>query len=244
MTAIIGKLDPFSETGTEGVIWSLHENGKEGYDGLHCLGEGDHLTVYDPVDNTKVVWQGNIDLEYERNYRPFPMNPEYGQQEVGGMWVHGIQRTVTPEDWGTWFYKQYPAELVKCEIGRLWPCEGSSTILGQAWDGKGSVWNGIHDKGDLIVKFKNSGYYRYKDVDSDTYWEFHDAPSKGKYHATNIKNKFVVEKIELPKAEHKGYSINQPKPWAKYPEENFDAIIEWTAEEEEEFIRLMEDKDQ
>jgi hypothetical protein len=216
MTSIKGKCDPFFETGTEGVIWSVYEDGKEGYDGLQCLDEGDYLTIFDPAKPKEVVWEGNIDLEYERNYHPFPMNPEYGQQAIMGMWVHGIQRDVEPDDWGTWFFKEYPCELIKSEIGRLYRCK-SAIIGGHRWTGTANRWSkdNLHGVGDLILKFNNAGYYRYKDVDSDTYWAFEEAESKGKYFAANIKNKFVTEKLELPSKPT--YKLNPPKPWKKYP---------------------------
>lgn len=213
MTDIIkGKLDPFFETGTEGVIWSVYEDGKEGYDGLHCLEDGDYLMVFNPDDDS-LVWEGNVNLEYERNYRPYPMNPKYGQQEVYGFWVHGLQENVEPEDWGTWFFKSYPANLIKCGIGKLYRTK-SSTVLGYRYTGHGSRWNNIKDKGDLIIKFK-SGYYKYKDVPSDTFWDFYDAESLGKYFAQHIKNKFEFEKMEIAaKPEMKvGASLNKPQPW-------------------------------
>jgi hypothetical protein len=210
MTTIKGKLEPFFETGTEGVVWSVFEDGVQGYDALHCLYQGDYLTIFDPEDPTKVVWEGNIDLEFERNYEKFPMNPQYGQQAVMGMWVHGIQSDVEPDDWGTWFFKQYPAELIKSEVGHLYQCK-SSTIAGHKWAGKGSPYNKDRDPADLIIKFKNGGIYRYKDVDYETYYGFEDAESKGKYLAKNIKNKFVTEKIDLPRPAR--YSTNKPKPW-------------------------------
>jgi hypothetical protein len=207
MTTIKGKLEPFSETGTEGVVWSLHEDGVDGYDGLNCLHQGDYLTIFDPLDITKVIWEGNIDLEFERNYHPFPRNPQYGQQAIFGMWVHGIQRDVEPDDWGIWFFKEYPAELIKSEVGHLYRCN-SSTIFGHRWEGKGNSYNGIKDSGNLVIKFKNGGVYRYKDVDFDTYSGFAEAESKGKYLAKNIKNKFVTEKIDLPRPVK--YSADKP----------------------------------
>jgi hypothetical protein len=59
---IYGALDAFSETGTEGVIWSLSEYGKTGYDGLNCLKNGDKLTVYDTVRDGAVEWEGRVDF--------------------------------------------------------------------------------------------------------------------------------------------------------------------------------------
>jgi len=249
MTSIKGKLEPFFETGTEGVIWSVYEDGKEGYDALQCLDEGDYLTIFDPADLTKIVWEGNIDLEYERNYHPFPMNPQYGQQAIMGMWVHGIQRDVEPDDWGTWFFKYYPCELIKSEIGRLYRCK-SSTIEGHRWAGKGSRWSKEPKvSGDLILKFKNSGYYRYKDVDHDTYWGFEEAESKGKYFSANIKNKFVTEKIKPPKPLIHGSDVPNAWPFPTYAkpyegpkEEAFDEFLEWTEEEEEEFLNILDNQ--
>ena len=98
MNVIRGVLDPFFETGTEGVIWSVYEDGRTGYDGLNCLADGDYLRIFDKEDPTKVVWEGIIDLEWERNYRKYPLNPKYGQQEVGGFWVHGIQKPSASPD--------------------------------------------------------------------------------------------------------------------------------------------------
>lgn len=193
---IKGKLEPFFETGTEGVIWSVYEDGKEGYDGLNCLEYGDFLKIFDPADATKVIWEGRIDYDWEINYRPYPMNPEYGQQAVYGYWVHGLQKDVLPEDWGLWFIKQYPAELKKAGIGHFYPVK-SSSITAYSWQGSGGRYGAEGVPGDLILKFKNGGYYRYKDVSADVFWAFEDAESKGKYFYEHIKNKFVTEKINL-----------------------------------------------
>lgn len=50
--------------------------------------------------------------------------------------------------------------------------------------------------GDLALKFKNGGTYIYKGVPDTTYTALVEASSKGKYFATNIKNKFVAEQAE------------------------------------------------
>lgn len=63
---IFGALEPFSETGTEGVIWSLHEYGKTGYDGLNVLKNGDKLTVYQTVRDGEVDWEGMLDFGPEK----------------------------------------------------------------------------------------------------------------------------------------------------------------------------------
>lgn len=57
---IFGALDPFSETGSEGTIWSVSEYGKVGYDGLHHLRNGDKLTVYKSVSAGDVEWEGAL----------------------------------------------------------------------------------------------------------------------------------------------------------------------------------------
>lgn len=59
---IFGAMEPFCETGTEGVIWSVREYGKSGYDGLVTLKDGDKLTVYANVRDGEVEWEGELDF--------------------------------------------------------------------------------------------------------------------------------------------------------------------------------------
>jgi hypothetical protein len=110
---INGKLEAFWETGTEGVIWSLYDNNEKGYESLHCLKDGDYLEVYN--DDGSIHWKGDVKLEYKRRYRPFPMNPQYGQQEVFGMWVHGFQDDIEPEFWAKMFFDAKKAAIRKKE---------------------------------------------------------------------------------------------------------------------------------
>ena len=199
MITIKGMLEPFSETGTEGVVWSVNDESKTGYDALNCLGRGDHLAIFDLVNPKELIWYGNIDLEYERNKQPFPHNPEYSQQAVFGYWVHGFQKNVEPEQWATWFLKAYPCQLIKADLGRFYPVE-SSIVSSYAYNGRRD-YSG-HDKhipGDLFLQFKNGTIYKYKDVPYLLEEELNNAESFGKFFLTNIKDKFVTEKVGFPK---------------------------------------------
>lgn len=82
---VYGALEPFFETGTEGVLWSVAEYGVEGYDQLHCLEKGDLLTVFSTVTDGDIEWEGTLDFtdspcksgycsEFVRT--PRHMNPE------------------------------------------------------------------------------------------------------------------------------------------------------------------------
>lgn len=108
---ITGKLEPFFETGTEGVIWSIYENGKTGYDGLHPLKNGDKVTIF--AGDNSVLWDGIVSLEYKRRYKQYPLNPKYGQQEVFGYWVHGFQENLEPTIWSKMFFDELNAQLIK-----------------------------------------------------------------------------------------------------------------------------------
>lgn len=55
-----GALSPFSEAGTEGVIWNVREYRKNGYDALYYLENGDSITMYSPVRTSKIDWSGTV----------------------------------------------------------------------------------------------------------------------------------------------------------------------------------------
>ena len=74
----------------------------------------------------------------------------------------------------------------------------SSSIDAYSWQGRGGLYGDNPGKpGDLVIKFKNGGYYRYKDVPPDVFWNFYQAESHGKFFYQNIKDKFITEKINL-----------------------------------------------
>jgi hypothetical protein len=106
---VAGRLEPFFETGTEGVVWSLVATGLPGYSGLFPLQEGDELLIYAAAGQPQ--WRGRVHLEYHRRHRSYPGNPSYGQQEIRGMWVHGFQCDMEPDTWATPFFERAPAVL-------------------------------------------------------------------------------------------------------------------------------------
>lgn len=117
-TVVDGKLEPFFETGSEGIHWSLYDEKTPGYAGLYPLQNGDYLTVFGP--DGEIVWLGEVRLEFERNYRSYPANPQYGQQcsfpygpDGPGLWVHGFQETLDPEAWSRMFQQCLRAKLVR-----------------------------------------------------------------------------------------------------------------------------------
>ncbi|HEY6437101.1 MAG TPA: hypothetical protein VIY47_10975 [Ignavibacteriaceae bacterium] len=202
MNVIRGTLEPFSETGTEGVVWSLHEDGVVGYDGLNCLADGDYLTIFNPEDPEKVVWEGTIKLEWERNYHKYPNNPKYGQQAIMGLWVHGIQYNVEPDKWGFWFYKEYPAELIKGPIPtRLTPLRNRSKIVsGYHWvprsegTGKDFHWT----DGDLTLLLQNGRCFKYSGVPDKLFWKLYQCKKWDTFIHDRILNKFNEEELVFP----------------------------------------------
>jgi hypothetical protein len=89
--SINGRLEAFSEAGTQGVVWSLTNPILPGHYGLFPLHNNDQLAIFD--DAGRPLFQGTIDLEYVGNH------------------VHGLQRHIDPEMWAEWFFKRHRATL-------------------------------------------------------------------------------------------------------------------------------------
>ena len=99
-----GHLVAWWETGTEGVYWSLvtdwNATGRS-HDNRYVLEEGDVLTIFN--EDGSVAWHGTIEWDLHTRRLRSPFNPDRIQQEVGGLWVHGLQRGVDAETWADYF---------------------------------------------------------------------------------------------------------------------------------------------
>jgi hypothetical protein len=108
---INGCLDAFFETGTEGVIWSICDDTKSGYESLVMINEGDYIKVYTPEG--AIYWEGLVVYDTWSNWRNYPLNSSSGQQTSCGMWVHWLQINTNSEDWGNMFFNGLRAEVIK-----------------------------------------------------------------------------------------------------------------------------------
>lgn len=76
------------------------------YEGLHCLENGDRLTIYSKDNPAEVVWAGVIKL---KQYSLFT-------EHAFGFWIHADQKGMEREVWAKWFLEGNPAMLIIAEF--------------------------------------------------------------------------------------------------------------------------------
>ncbi|MDE1969979.1 MAG: hypothetical protein KGI50_00125 [Patescibacteria group bacterium] len=96
-----GILHAFFETGCEGLMWTLIEDGKRGYNGLHFIEEGDKLIIY--REDSSIIFEGTIMPDHKIGYAEYPGYPGRGQPAALGCWIHWTQQGWQPDDWATLF---------------------------------------------------------------------------------------------------------------------------------------------
>src|SRR3989338_10876642 len=101
-----GVLDSYTAKGSQGVLWILREDGKEGGDAIIFLEPGDELLVYKDDGSAPLYEKIKIVPDNKTGHHPFPGDSELGQQLVlGGHWIHWIQEGWQPEDWARLFIR-------------------------------------------------------------------------------------------------------------------------------------------
>jgi len=102
-TTIHGVLEDFFETGSEGIHWAVVDDDDESYDGLHFIKAGDYLTILGSDEG--VLWKGIIACDRKSGFQKYPQNPEYGQPQALGYWIHWTQKGFKPDDWARFFIR-------------------------------------------------------------------------------------------------------------------------------------------
>lgn len=72
------------------------------YQGLHELGSGDKLTIFEKDNPSKIHWQGVVQLTPRTLFK----------HSVFGMWIQRDMKGWDREEWAKLFFKEYPAELL------------------------------------------------------------------------------------------------------------------------------------
>ncbi len=100
-----GALEPYFETGTEGTIWSVQEDGEQGYEGLHPINTGDHLTIYDK--RGKILFKGKIFPDHKAGWKEYPLRPGSGCGQPCALnhWIHWTQIGWQPDEWARFFLR-------------------------------------------------------------------------------------------------------------------------------------------
>jgi hypothetical protein len=108
-----GRLEPFSEQGTEGIVWCICDPSKSGYDSLTAIDNGDLLTVFDDAARTKILWEGRVQFDFNANMAPLPLGRGIEVQRINDNTVHGIQTAADPQAWLSMFEQHKPCILIK-----------------------------------------------------------------------------------------------------------------------------------
>lgn len=116
-----GTLEAWIETGTEGAVWVLVEDGPGGfYERMRPLEAGDRLTAW--LADGRAVFDGLVRPDRRAGWQEYPLNPGHGQPAALGVWAHWTQRGWDPDLWASLFVLHDPrlrARLVKRPAGRL-----------------------------------------------------------------------------------------------------------------------------
>ena len=108
-----GILEPFYETGTEGILWSIqehkhihstggYENGPRwDYEGLKTLENGDQLIVYKK--------DGSVEIEYK-------INLDTSIMTYNGYYVYGMPKSIDHTLWWKLFEERRNCKVIRGKL--------------------------------------------------------------------------------------------------------------------------------
>lgn len=107
-----GRLAGYFETGLEGMVWALEQDGVEGDAGLLFIEEGDEITIYS--SGGEQVYSGVIKPDKLRGQRRRPSSTCMQPQALG-VWIHWAQESFEPDEWASYFMSnKYSAKVLRC----------------------------------------------------------------------------------------------------------------------------------
>jgi hypothetical protein len=134
------------------------------------LESGTLITIFNTISKGEVLWSDTVSLERKRRYQTFPRNPQYGQQEVFGMWVHGFEEKLSPKNWASMFFNHLPAKLEKPDgsvvYGALEPFFETGT--------EGVIWS--------LLEYGKTGYDALHSVSNDDNLTVYKSVTDGNIH--------------------------------------------------------------
>jgi hypothetical protein len=104
---VFGALEAFMETGTEGPIWMLKEYGKNGYEALEEMNDGDILTIYNCVFDGEIDWHGRLSFGTD--------SPFSATLDETSNWTHQVMRKTYHMPTGDWMlitFQHRPCKIV------------------------------------------------------------------------------------------------------------------------------------
>lgn len=100
---IEGRLDQYYATGTEGLQWVIEDFDGVGFEKLHWIEQGDHLTIQNRLGHE--LWSGVIKCDRKAGWRPYSRNSRCGQPCALGYRIHWTQRGFRPGTWAGFFVR-------------------------------------------------------------------------------------------------------------------------------------------
>lgn len=100
---IEGTLEAWTPDVDEPLLWTIHEAGRPGPEGVHPLLSGDLLVVLNAQGTP--IWVGTVEFDFEAGLQRDPLDPSSMRQTVAGYWVHGVQKGEDPEFWARMFFE-------------------------------------------------------------------------------------------------------------------------------------------